>query len=135
MRGTSVSAPASSPAAPEADVSSAAVAPAPTGPNLPGVIALVLAVLGFISAVVPFASGFSWLFFVPAIVVAIIGLVRRGRPKRLALIGLLVAIVGWIVAIVVTVITVLAGVGTGIDGLPIPEATVSSGSAVALGET
>jgi hypothetical protein len=136
MRGTSVSDGSTATASPDSSAASALPTPAapPSRPNLPGLIALVLAVLGFISAVVPLASGFSWLFFVPAIVLAIVGLVRRGRPRRLALIGLLVSVVGWIVAIVVTVVTVLAGVGTGIDGLPIPEATVSSSGAVPLGQ-
>ncbi|MEO8261437.1 MAG: DUF4352 domain-containing protein [Pseudolysinimonas sp.] len=119
-----------------ADATSPATPPPGSGPNMFGVIALVLAGLGFISAVIPVASGFTWLFVVPAIVLAIIGLTRKGRPKRLALAGLIVAIVGWLVAIIVTVVTVVVGVGAGIDSLdeiPVPDST-ATGDTVALGQ-
>lgn len=108
----------------------------PSGGNLFGLIALILAGLGFIAGVIPVASGFAWLLFVPAIVVAIIGLTRRGRPKRLALAGLLVAIVGWIVAVIVTVVSVVVGIGSAADGLDqIPDTPLSVDGTVALGQS
>lgn len=100
-----------------------AVPAPPTGPNTFGLIAFVLAALGFVSAVIPPTAGFAWLLFIPAIVLAIIGLTRRGRPRKLALAGLLVAVVGWLVAIIVTVVTVVAGLGTAGVIDPLPEAT------------
>jgi hypothetical protein len=118
-----------------ADSSPSIPATPPSGPNIFGVVALALAVLGFITAVIPVASGFAWLFVLPAIVLAIIGLTRKGRPKRLALAGLIVAIVGWLVAIIVTVVTVIVGVGAvgdSLDEIPVPEAV--SGDSVALGQ-
>ncbi|MEO8093575.1 MAG: DUF4352 domain-containing protein, partial [Pseudolysinimonas sp.] len=62
---------------------------------------------------------------VPAVVLAIIGLTRKGRPKKLALAGLIVAVVGWLVAIIVTVVTVAVGLGTGLSAAPIPDGSVS----------
>lgn len=110
----------------------------PSGGNPFGLAALILAALAFVSAVIPIASGFTWLPASAAIVLAIIGLTRRGRPKRFALTGLVVAVVAWLVAVIVTVVMVVAGVGAGIqdgiDGLddPIPDATASD--PVSLGE-
>jgi hypothetical protein len=106
----------------------------PQGPNVFGIVALALAVLGFISGVIPVSSGFAWVLFVPAIVCAIIGLTRRGRPKKMALAGLLVAVAGWIVAIVVTVVTVVLGVGAAVDEFPVIPDTPLSGDSTSLGQ-
>lgn len=107
----------------------------PSGPNVFGIIALALAVLGFVAGILPFASGLAWVLFAPAIVLAIIGLTRRGRPKGMALAGLIVAVAGWIVAIIVTVVSVFTGIGAAVDDFdPVPEATASAEDVVALGQ-
>lgn len=106
----------------------------PSGPNIFGIIALALGVLGFITAVIPVAAGFTWLLVLPALVLAIIGLTRRGRPKGLALAGLIIGVVAWLVAIVVSVVTFFVGVGDAVSELPQPEATVSAGETAVLGQ-
>jgi hypothetical protein len=130
----------SDPVTTESAAPAASTAPTPpAGQNTFGLIALVLAALGFVSAVIPPTAGFAWLLFIPAIVLAIIGLTRRGRPKKLALTGLLVAVVGWLVAIIVTVVTVVTGLGTAGVLDPIPEATFGTDGngtgAAGLGDT
>jgi hypothetical protein len=123
-----------------ADATTPATPPPGSGPNsnIFGIIALALAALGFISAVIPLTSGFTWLLVLPAIVLAIIALTRKGRPKGMAIGGLITAVVAWLVAIVVSVVAFFVGVGTGIgdgiDEIPFPEATVSPDGAVALGQ-
>lgn len=106
----------------------------PSGSNIFGVIALALGALGFVTAVIPVASGFTWLLVLPALVLAIIGLTRRGRPKGLALAGLIIGVVAWLVAIVVSVVSFFVGVGDAVSELPVPEATVSAGETAALGQ-
>jgi hypothetical protein len=123
-----------------ADATTPATPPPGSGPdsNIFGIIALALAVLGFISAVIPLTSGFTWLLVLPAIVLAIVALTRKGRPKGAAIGGLITAVVAWLVAIIVSVVAFFLGVGTGIgdsiDEIPLPEATVSADGAVALGQ-
>lgn len=128
-------------ATPVADATTPATPPAGSGPGAPnvfGIIALALAVLGFISSVIPVTSGFTWLLVLPAVVLAIIGLTRRGRPKGMALGGLITAVVAWLVAIIVSVVAFFVGLGAGVqdglDDIPFPEATVSPEGVVALGQ-
>jgi hypothetical protein len=123
----------------------APAAPAPTGGlNVPGLVALILAVLAFLLAVIPFASGIAWVPAIAAIVLAIIGLTRKGKKKGLAIAGLIVAVVAWIVAIIVTVATVFVGVGTAledVDSAPSSASSADSGDAdesapeAAIGDT
>lgn len=71
-------------------------------------IALGLAGLGFLLAVIPFASFVAWLFTLPAFILAIIGLVQKGRAKVVPAIALALSIVAFIIAIIVSVVTVAA---------------------------
>jgi hypothetical protein len=104
---------------------------------VPGLVALILAAVAFVTAVLPFTAGFAWLPAVAAIVLAIVGLTRRGRPKGTSIAGLIVGIVAWLVAIVVTVVAfflgVSAGVGDALDEIPVPESPLT-GDTVALGQ-
>lgn len=100
---------------PGAPVPSAAPAPAGKPRNLPGVLALAFAIVGFVLGVIPATSGLAWLLLVPAIILGIVGLARRGRPKALALAGLIVGVVGLIVAIIVAAVTFFAAVGDAVS--------------------
>ncbi|QOD43702.1 DUF4352 domain-containing protein [Clavibacter zhangzhiyongii] len=95
-----------------------APAPAPAAPkqkNTIGLIALILAGIGFLFGVIPPLSGLAWIFFIPAIVLAIIGLTRKGQAKGTSISALILAVVGWIVAIIVASVTILGAVGTAIE--------------------
>lgn len=92
--------------------------PSPAAPkqkNTVGLIALILAGIGFLFGVIPPISGLAWIFFIPAIVLAIIGLTRKGEAKGTSISALIVAVVGWVVAIIVASVTFLSAVGTAID--------------------
>jgi hypothetical protein len=56
-------------------------------------------------AILPATSGAAWLPAIAAIVVAIVGLVRRSSPVWPSVVALVVAPVAWLVAIVVTVVS------------------------------
>jgi hypothetical protein len=88
---------------------------APKQKNTLGLIALILAGVGFLFGVIPPLSGLAWIFFIPAIVLAIIGLTRKGQTKGTSISALIVAVVGWIVAIIVASVTILGAVGTAIE--------------------
>jgi hypothetical protein len=95
-----------------------APAPAPSTPkqkNTIGLIALIVAGIGFLFGVIPPLSGLAWIFFIPAIVLAIIGLTRKGETKGTAISALIVAVVGWIVAFIVASVAILGAVGTAIE--------------------
>ena len=87
----------------------------PKTKNTIGLIALILAAVGFIFGVVPALSGLAWIFFIPAIVLAIIGLTRKGQRKGTSVAALVLAVVGWIIAIVVALVTVAGAIDTAID--------------------
>jgi len=85
--------------------------------------ALGLSILGAILAFVPLASFGAWVFTLAGFVLAIIGLVQRGRNVVPA-IALPVSIIAFIAAVVVSVGTIFAN----IPGSPVePEAPVADG--------
>jgi len=109
---------------------SEAPAPEPTKPgnNIFGTLSLGFAVLGVVASFMPFTSGWGGMAFLVAIILAIIGLTRRGLDKKVALAGLLLAFAGWLVAIAVSVVGFFVGIGEEIqdpDVLPQPEAPVT----------
>lgn len=95
-------------------VASPPKAPSKT-PNKIGLIALILAALGFILAVIPPAAGFAWLLTLPALILGIIGLTRKGQKKATSIIAMILATVAWIIAVIVALSFVAAGVSDAID--------------------
>ena len=92
--------------------------PPPAAPSLPnqvGLVALILAAVGFIMGVIPATSGFAWLLFIPALVLSIVGLTRKGKKKGTSVAALVVTIIGWIIAIVVASATLIVGMGQAIE--------------------
>lgn len=75
--------------------------PVAKGPNRPGVVSLAFAAVAFLFAVVPPISGFTFVFAITAIVLAIVGLTRKGKRKKAAIAGLIVAVLAWLISIVV----------------------------------
>jgi len=117
------------PVPPPAATPAAPLPPAGKPGNLPGLLALVFAIVGFVLGVIPPTSGLAWLLLVPAIVLGIVGLARKGRPKALALTGLIVGVVGLIVAIIVAAVTFFAAVGDAVSKSLDAPSTASSADA------
>lgn len=65
-----------------------------------GLIALVVAVLGFVFALVKGAMIVGWILLPVAFILAIVGLLQHGRPKGMAVAALVVSVVGTIVGVV-----------------------------------
>lgn len=69
--------------------------------NVLGIVALVVAVVGFIFACIPGALVVGWVLLPIAFVLAIVALFLRGRGKGLAIAALITSIVGTVVGFVV----------------------------------
>jgi len=113
-------APETSPAAPPA---------APSTKNTFGLVAVILAGVGFLMAVIPATAGLAWLLVIPAIVFAIIGLTRKGKSKLTSIIAIIVAPIAWLIAIIVTIVSIAAGVGAIVDDAPAADAPSASSPA------
>ena len=73
--------------------------PAPAAPksrNVVAIVALALAILGFIFAVIEGAYLLGWILLPIAFVLSIVALAQRGKPKKLAVAALIIAIIGTI---------------------------------------
>ncbi len=68
--------------------------------NTVALIALVVAVLGFVFALVKGAMIVGWILLPVAFILAIVGLLQHGRPKGMAVAALVVSVVGTIVGVV-----------------------------------
>lgn len=104
--------------------------PSNPGPNVVGIIALVVAIAGLVCMLIPAAAGVAWILVVAALVLSLIGLSLR-RAKWSAITGLVVSIIAAIVGIVMLVTLLIGAVGelfSGIDDavpdvpvFPVPE--------------
>jgi hypothetical protein len=87
------------PATPAAPAPAAPVAPKQR--NVLGIVALAVAVVGFIFACLPGALIVGWVLLPIAFILAIVALFLKGKGKALALTALIVSIVGTVVGFVV----------------------------------
>lgn len=116
---------------PSAPPTPAAVAiPAAPGPNVLGAVSLGLAILGAVLAAFPITSFVAGAVLLPALVLAIIGLLRRGSRRGTSIAGLIVAIGGGVLAVVVSLATLVVGASLVDDGV-VPESELRAG----IGET
>lgn len=81
------------------------VAPAKTQPNVLGIIALVLGIIGFIFAVMPGAFIIGWVALPIALILAVAALFLKNTGKGLAIAALIVAVVGTIAGFVAFFVT------------------------------
>lgn len=134
-------------------------APAPEqgGPNVLGIVALVIAAVGFVFACIPFIQVVAWVLLPIAFVLSIVALFLAGR-KWPAITGLVISVVGAIVGAVVAAVVVFGIFGRIVDsgviqeeiregleeefGSPVPTAPASPGeseagpsAALAFGDT
>jgi hypothetical protein len=90
--------------------------PSNPGPNVVGIVALLLAILGLVITFIPATSGFAWILVPVAFVLSIIGLFLRGA-KWAAVTGLVVSIIAAIVGIVMFVTFLIGSLGTVFEGI------------------
>lgn len=69
--------------------------------NVLGIVAFIVAIVGFIFACIPGALIVGWILLPIAFILAIIALFLKGSSKKFALIGLIISVVGTIVGAVV----------------------------------
>ena len=94
--------------------------PEPSGPSVLGIVALVVAVVGFVFACIPFVQVVGWILLPVALVLAVVALFLEGR-KWPAIAALVVSIVGAIVGAVVAAIVAFNVFGQFIDSGVIQE--------------
>jgi hypothetical protein len=88
----------------------------PTKGILP-LLAIIFAGIALVTAVIPLTAGITWIFAIPAIVLAIVALVKKSQPRVLSIVAIIVAPLAWLIAIIVAVVSVAAGIGTALDEL------------------
>lgn len=84
----------------------AAAAPGPARKGTLGLIALVIAIAGFIFALVPGAMVIGWILLPIAFILAIVTFFLRDQKKVLAIIALIVSIVGTIAGALATLVAI-----------------------------
>lgn len=95
------------------------------GKNTVGVIALVVAILGFILGCVPGALILGWILLPIAFILGVVGLIIANKPRRAAVSAVIISIVGTIVSALVFV----AVVGDAFeDAFDSGDVTVSEGA-------
>jgi hypothetical protein len=92
------------------------VQPEPERSNGIGLVALGLAILGFIFAALLITAGIAWMLLLPAIVLGVVGLTRKNRRKGTSLAAIIVAVVALILSLVGFRLPV--GIGGASDGGP-----------------
>ena len=96
--------------------------PSNPGPNVVGIIAILVAIVAFLLVFLPAASGFAWIFVGVAFVLSLIGLFLRGA-KWPAIIGLVISVIAAVTGIVMFVGFLIGSIGDVIDDT-IPEVPV-----------
>lgn len=72
--------------------------PAPKKRNTLGLVSIILAVVGFALAIIPFFGVVGWPLLIAALVLGIIGLTRKGQPKGTSIAGLALSVLAMILA-------------------------------------
>ena len=99
MSTTTTTKPATPKPAPRA-TEPAVVTPETAQPNTIGKIALGLAIIGFILAIFLVTAGLAWILLLPAIGLAVAGLLMPNRRRGVAIAALIVAVIGLILSFV-----------------------------------
>ena len=102
-----------------------ASAPMKKGRNTVGIVALVMAVIGFIFACVPGALIVGWILLPLSFIVGLVGLFRKGEAVWPAVTAVIVSVVGTIVGVFVFLVVV----GNAVDEAISSASTVSAAPA------
>ena len=76
-------------------------------------------------AVVPPTSGLAWLLLIPAIVLGIVGLTKKGQKKGTSLAALILGVVGWILSIIVFFVSATLLLGSAVESAGNPPVVTS----------
>ncbi|GAA3591141.1 DUF5067 domain-containing protein [Klugiella xanthotipulae] len=90
----------------------------PAGKNTLGLVAIIVAGVGFVAACIPFVAYLSWFLLVPGLVLAIIALVQKNKKKGLAIAALITSVLGIIMSIIIAIVSIVilgAGVSSAIE--------------------
>ncbi len=119
------------PATPGAAPAPPAAAP-PTKParSTLGLVAIILAAVGFVLVLVPLIGVVGFILLVAAFVLSIVALAQKGRQKTLAVIALVLSVVGPVVGGVVLAVTAVKVVGEALEGA-VPSIGPSDGGSAA----
>lgn len=96
---TTITEPAA-PATPSTNPAEPAGVDEPIRSNTVGRVALVLAIVGFVMAIFMMTAGLAWMLLIPAIGLAIAGLLIPRRRRAVAIAALIVAVIGLLVSLV-----------------------------------
>ncbi len=111
--------------------------------NTLSLVALILAIAGFVLGVIPATAGLAWLLLLPAAILSIVSLAKKGTKKGRATAAPIISTVGWIVAVIVALVSIVGGANQAIntpdapsvsDGGSAPEEPVVDEEA-AIGDT
>ena len=83
-----------------------APAPVKKGRNTVGIVALVMAIIGFIFACVPGALIVGWILLPISFIVGLVGLFRKGEAIWPAITAVIVSVVGTVVGVFVFLVVV-----------------------------
>jgi hypothetical protein len=89
-------------------------------------LALVLAIFGFVLGVLPFGAWFAWLLFVPALILAIRGLMNKWPGKTQSTSAIVIVSIGWLLSLVMGVVSI--GMASGNSQPQANAAAVVTGS-------
>lgn len=83
--------------------------------NTISLVALILAIAGFVLGVIPATAGLAWLLLLPAAILSIVSLAKKGTKKGRATAALITATIGWIVAVIVALVAIVGGANQAIN--------------------
>jgi len=95
----------------------------PKEKNVLGLVAFILAIVGFVFSCIPGALIVGWVTLPIALVLAIVAICLKGKPKAMGLAALIISVVGFIVGVVVFFAVVANAVNEAFGG---GETTVSA---------
>jgi len=107
--------------------------------NTIGLVAFILAVVGFIFACIPGALIIGWILLPVAFILSIVGLVLKDKKKPLALSALIISVVGTVVGFIVFFAVVAtsfqSAFGTGDPNVTSPGSSASASSGASSAKT
>lgn len=107
------------PTPPEPPVGAVQPSPEPAAPtpvkNTIGLVALIVAAVGFIFACIPGALIVGWILLPVSFVLAIVSLAQKGKKKGTGIAALILAVVGTIVGVIVFVVVAASAVSDSLD--------------------
>lgn len=110
----------------------ASLSPAPTSKtprNTLGLVALIIAVVGFIFACIPGALIVGWVLLPIAFILGLVSLFMKGRGKGLGLAAIILSVVGTVVAVVVFFAVVANAVDESLGGTDVSVSDSADASA------